>query len=197
LEIEVPQYSVQSGLSVDPADSVLLIIDMQKDFAREGGALYNPDAAESIEAIADLADRARKEEVPVWYTLDTHAEGDPEFEVWPDHCVRGTEGWEVVEKLQPEPDDRTFEKSRYDGFYGTDLDHQLTVNDRDTLIICGTVANICVHYTAASAGLRYYDVVHPVDGISALTDFDYHAALRQATFLFQADLVESRDLSFG
>jgi nicotinamidase-related amidase len=29
----------------------------------------------------------------------------------------------------------------------------------DTLVFCGTVANICVHYTAASAALRWYDVI--------------------------------------
>jgi hypothetical protein len=45
-----------------------------------------------------------------------------------------------------------------------------------------------VHYTAASAGLRWYRVIHPVDGLSALTPFDLEVALRQATFLFQARL---------
>jgi nicotinamidase-related amidase len=50
------------------------------------------------------------------------------------------------------------------------------------------VANICVHHTAASAGLRWYRVIHPVDALSALTEFDMEAALRQASFLFQAEL---------
>ena len=54
--------------------------------------------------------------------------------------------------------------------------------------MAGTVANICVHYTAASAGLRWYKVIHPVDALSALTPFDFEAALRQASFLFQARL---------
>lgn len=58
----------------------------------------------------------------------------------------------------------------------------------DSLIICGNVANMCVHYTAASAGLRWYRVIHPVDALSALTPFDYELALRQASFLFQARL---------
>ncbi|MFW6175716.1 MAG: cysteine hydrolase family protein, partial [Acidobacteriota bacterium] len=66
------------------------------------------------------------------------------------------------------------------------LDHHLRVQGVDTVIVCGTVANICVHYTAASAGLRWYGVIHPVDAISALTEFDMEAALRQAAFLFQA-----------
>jgi len=41
----------------------------------------------------------------------------------------------------------------YDAFYGTPLDHLLRVWGVDTLMICGTLANICAHYTAASAAL--------------------------------------------
>src|SRR5450755_2697253 len=37
-----------------------------------------------------------------------------------------------------------------------------------TLVSCGTLANICVHYTAASAALRWCDVVIPRDATSAL-----------------------------
>ena len=51
-------------------------------------------------------------------------------------------------------------------------------------MICGTVANICVHYTAASAALRWYDVVIPRDAISALDPFDLESSLRQTVFLF-------------
>ena len=39
-------------------------------------------------------------------------------------------------------------------------------------MICGTVANVCVHYTAASAALRWYNVAIPRDAISALDPFD-------------------------
>ncbi len=194
--VEVPEYDVADREAVDPARSVLLIVDMQNDFAHPDGALYNPDAEASIEVIRDLSDEARSAGVPVWYTQDTHREGDPEWEIWGRHVEEGTFGWEIVEELAPAEDDRVFQKSRYDGFYETGLDHALRVEGRDTLVICGTVANICVHYTAASAGLRFYDVVHPVEGISALTEFDHHAALRQASWLFQARLVHADGLGF-
>jgi nicotinamidase-related amidase len=54
----------------------------------------------------------------------------------------------------------------------------------DTLVFCGTVANICVHYTAASAALRWYDVIIPVDAVSALGPFDLESSLRRTIFLF-------------
>jgi nicotinamidase-related amidase len=47
-----------------------------------------------------------------------------------------------------------------------------------SLVICGTVANIRVHYTAASAALRWYDVVIPKDATSAPDPFDLEASLR-------------------
>jgi nicotinamidase-related amidase len=46
------------------------------------------------------------------------------------------------------------------------------------------VANICVHYTAASAALRWYDVVIARDAVSALEPFDLESSLRQTAFLF-------------
>ncbi len=194
MNVEVPDYDVEEELQVNPSTHVFLVVDMQKDFARPDGALYNPDAEETISDLAATVDSAREAGMPVWYTQDTHHEDDPEFEIWGEHCRKDTWGWEIVEPLSPREEDLVFEKSRYDGFYGTDLDQQLRVHDKEGLIIAGTVANICVHYTAASAGLRFLDVVHPVDLISALTEFDYHAALHQASWLFQARLVKSENL---
>jgi nicotinamidase-related amidase len=51
-------------------------------------------------------------------------------------------------------------------------------------VICGTVANICVHDTAASAALRWYSVMIPRDAISALDPFDRESSLRRTDFLF-------------
>jgi nicotinamidase-related amidase len=89
-----------------------------------------------------------------------------------------------VDALAPAENETVLRKVRYDAFYGTPLDHQLRVWGVDTLVICGTVANICVHYTAASAALRWYNVVIPRDAISALDPFDLESSLRQTDFLF-------------
>lgn len=196
MNVDVPDYDVKQHLTIDPDDYILLIVDMQKDFAHPDGALYNPEAEETIPDIADFARFAHESGVPVWYTQDTHVEDSPEFEIWGEHCLHQSRGWEIVEDLQPHEEDMVFEKPRYDAFFGTDLEYHLRQSDRDGLIIAGTVANICVHYTAASAGLRFLDTVIPVDLISALTEFDYHATLRQASWLFQSELAESEDISF-
>jgi nicotinamidase-related amidase len=194
--VEVPEYEIEHRVELDPATTALVVVDMQHDFVDADGALPVPGAADTVPRIRRLLDRARNHGVPVFYTQDTHRAGDPEWEIWGHHVERGTGGWEIVDELAPRPGELVFEKVRYDGFYGTGLDHALRLAGADTLVICGTVANICVHYTAASAGLRWYRVVHPVDALSALTPFDLESALRQAHFLFQARLTTVDGLHF-
>lgn len=58
-------------------------------------------------------------------------------------------------------------------------------------MIVGTVSNICVLHTAASAGLRWFHIVIPANGISALTDFDQALTLRQVSWLYSGSVVRS------
>jgi nicotinamidase-related amidase len=195
--VEVPDYPVASSVTIAPTRTALLIVDMQNDFVDAKGALSVPGAAATVPVIRRLIDWARAAGVVVMYTQDTHQAGDPEWSIWPKHVERGTWGWEIVDALKPAPGDQVFEKARYDGFYETGLDAELRRRGINTLVICGTVASICVHYTAASAGLRWYRVIHPIDALSALTPFDMESALRQASFLFQATLTRSETLIAG
>ncbi len=196
--VPIPEIPVEDSLSLDPTSTALLIVDMQNDFVRSDGALCVEAAADTLPAIADLLHRARSAGATVAYTQDTHTEDDREFDIWPSHCVRGTTGWEIVDELAPLPNEQVFQKSRYDGFYGTALEHYLSrIWNVDALIIVGTVANICVGQTAAAAGLRWFDVITPADGISALTDFDQAAALRQISMLYNGKIVaHTGDLTF-
>jgi len=182
--IEVPEYRLHEEVHVDPARTALVVVDMQNDFVREGGSLRVPDAEATIPAISGLLGLARARGMRVIYSQDTHREGDPEWRIWPQHGREGSWGWQIVDALAPADDETVLRKVRYDAFYGTPLDHLLRVWQVDTLVICGTLANICVHYTAASAALRWYDVVIPRDAISALDPFDLESSLRQTVFLF-------------
>ena len=192
--IEVPEYEVHDEVHVDPAKTALVIVDMQNDFVKEGGTLVVPDAEATLPKLRGLLDLARGSGMKVIFTQDTHAEGDPEWEIWPEHVREGSWGWEIVEELAPREDELVIRKVRYDAFYGTHLDHYLRVWDVDTLVICGTVANICVHYTAASAALRWFGVVVPRDATSALDPFDLEASLRQTSFLFAGKITESESV---
>jgi len=189
--VEVPAYEVQAEVRVDPDKTALIVVDMQNDFVKDGGTLRVPDAESTIPAIRSLLKRARVAGMRVVFTQDTHREGDPEWQIWPEHAREGSWGWQIVDELQPIEDEVVIRKLRYDGFYGTPLDHLLRLWGIDTVIVCGTVANICVHYTAASAALRWYQVVIPKDATSALDPFDMELSLRQTTFLFAGRVTES------
>jgi nicotinamidase-related amidase len=181
--IAVPEIPHTERVALDPASTALIVVDMQHDFVSDGGSLQVADAQATVPAIADLIRRFRAAGAHIVFTQDTHRDGDPEFRIWPPHALEGTHGWEIVDELHPLPEDTVLRKPRYDAFYGTPLHHQLRVWGVQTLVICGTVANICVHYTASSAALRWYDVVIPRDAVSALDPFDLAASLRQTTSL--------------
>lgn len=189
--VEVPEYEVREEIRVDPRRTALVIVDMQNDFVKEGGALVVPDAEATIPAIRRLLALARESGMKIVFTQDTHGEDDPEWGIWGEHAREGSWGWRIVEELAPREDELVIRKVRYDGFYGTHLEHFLRLWGVDTLIICGTVANICVHYTAASAALRWFDVIIPRDATSALDPFDLESSLRQTAFLFSGRITES------
>ena len=57
------------------------------------------------------------------------------------------------------------------------------------------LANICVHYTAASAALRWFKVIIPKDATSALDPFDLETSLRQTAFLFNGKITQSEAIA--
>jgi nicotinamidase-related amidase len=189
--VEVPAYDIHEEVAVDPARTALIVVDMQNDFVKEGGTLVVPGAEATIPAIERLLDLARDAGMRVVFSQDTHNEGDPEWKIWPEHTREGSWGWQIVDELQPRANEVALRKLRYDAFYGTPLDHLLRLWGVDTLVICGTVANICVHYTAASAALRWYRVIIPQDAVSALDPFDMESSLRQTAFLFAGTITRS------
>src|SRR3954451_18350881 len=140
--IEVPEYEVQADVRVDPARTALVVVDMQNDFVREGGGLLVPDAEATIPAIRVLLELARANGVRVVYSQDTHRDGDPEWRIWPEHAREGSWRWEIVNACAPRDDETVLRKLRYDAFYGTPLDHLLRLWRIDTVVVCGTVANI-------------------------------------------------------
>ncbi len=192
--VEVPEYEVHGEVRVDPGRTALIVVDMQNDFVKEGGSLVVPDAEGTIPVIQRLLELARGPGMKVIFTQDTHTDDDPEWEIWPEHVREGSWGWHIVDELEPQDGELVIRKVRYDAFYGTHLDHFLRLWGMESVIVCGTVASICVHYTAASAALRWYDVVVPKDATSALTPFDLESSLRQIDFLFNGRVTESGNI---
>ena len=167
---------------------VLMVIDMQNDFVIDGAVMQVPEAKNQLPKIKKLIDRCRDLGVPVIYTIqETDAVYCPlEVLAIPklhnEGMRKGTSGQQVVDELAPEPDDIIIRKRRFSAFYQTDLEIILrnirgSINPVDTIIICGTVTNICCESTARDAFFRDYKVVFGTDICSANTPESHAATL--------------------
>ena len=196
--VQVPEIPYKDMVTRVAAETALVVEDIQNDFVDPKGALFIPSAVPTLPRIERFVERARAHGVHISYTQDTHIEGDLEWCTFPEHCAQGTWGWQIIDALKPQPGDVVVQKIRYDGFYATVLDHFLSHVWRvKNVIIVGTVSNICVLHTAASAGQRWFRVILAADSISALTEFDQAMTLRQVSWLYPNDVVRSlEDIHF-
>jgi len=88
------------------------------------------------------------------------------------------------------------EKHTYDAFHETQLDGWLTAHGVDDLLVCGTLANVCVLHTASSAGLRDYRPVLVEDAVGFIEPDHREYALDHAEWLF-GELAARDDIEFA
>lgn len=152
----------------------LLVIDMLKDFLDKNGALFcGKDARNIIPFVQEKIIQAHKEKRLVIYICDQHKKDDLEFNLFPKHCVEGTEGAEVIDELEVLPSDIVVKKTRYSGFYGTNLERILKEKKVDSIEVVGVCTSICVMDTVGDLRNRDYQVTVYKDGVA---DFDPEAS---------------------
>ena len=77
-------------------DFIFWEVDVQADFMLPGGHLYVPGAEKLLPNIRRLTDAARQDRVFLVSHGCFHTPNDPEFKIFPPHCVKGTAGSELV-----------------------------------------------------------------------------------------------------
>lgn len=77
-------------------DFIFWGVDVQRDFMLPGGKLYVPGAEKLLPNIRRLTDAARQGKVFLVSHGCFHTPDDPEFKIFPPHCVKGTAGAELV-----------------------------------------------------------------------------------------------------
>ena len=160
---------------------VLIIVDMQNDFV---GGLLGSDAAKAVipRIQARIADfRAAKDQVV--FTMDTHRESDYTAGEWvemqriPPHCLKGTEGWKIVEELAAQPGE-TVEKP---AFLSLELPAVIGGGEESDLRIelCGVCTDICVVSNALYLRAKYprAQIVVHADSCAGTSDQAHQAAL--------------------
>jgi ureidoacrylate peracid hydrolase len=155
--------------------TAVIVVDMQELFCNPQGAVYVPDTAGIIQPISDCTAAARACGIPVIF-LRHIVRGDGSDtgrmrDMYPTvdaMLARGTPGVEIIEALAPVRGDIIVDKLGFSGFHNTDLDTILRSRDIDTIIVCGTVTNVCCETTVRDAAHREYKVIVLADACAAM-----------------------------
>ena len=159
-----------------PERTAMIVVDMQNDFVQAGAPAEIPRARAMVPRLNRLLDVCRVHKLLIIYIHHAIRGGDIDagrladfFEAVRNNqmIIAGTKNVEIYEGLKPGPDDLVVTKPRYSAFYGTDLEAILRSKNIDTLIISGTVTNVCCDSTARDAFSRDYKVIFLTDGTAA------------------------------
>lgn len=159
-----------NNVTVDPARTAVLVVDMLNDFCVEGGLMVLPGGERLYPPQRSVLDAARDTGAAVVYVNDKHRHGmkvEREFTKRAPHCWEDTWGSQVVDALAPVEGDHEVVKRRFSGFFQTDLDLTLKDLQVDTVVVMGVVTNICVRSTVHDAFFLGYRVVVPQDCVAA------------------------------
>ena len=126
----------------------------------------------------------------VYFTGCAHRRDDPEFQMFPPHCIKGTREARVVAPLRDVARrGRYFAKTRYSGFHGTRLGPALARLRPDVVEVTGVCTNICVFFTVEELRNRDYTVVVYRQGVTSFDAAAHRFALRQMQNVLGARVV--------
>jgi len=174
-------------LRLEPRRTALLIVDMQRGFVDPGQAMEVPAAREAVPVIRALLDGFRARRLPVVFTEFTYSPAVPILvgELHPEHrpatsgaprgsglpsssCLEGDASAHTIGALAPRPDELVVRKRWYDAFAGTELDGALRARGVTSLVVTGTMTDICVLSTVVGAFNHEYRISVVADGVATL-----------------------------
>ena len=174
-------------MKLDPSSTVFVDVDTQVDFVQPTGALYVPHAETLEPAFARLLTAARAAGAPIVASADAHPPDDPEFAIFPPHCLAGSAGAARVASTVPvsqvvvsangagalaaRPDGATvvLEKVAFDLFTNPAADAVLQATGATTAVVFGVALDYCVRAAALGLRARGFDTVLVTDATKPVT----------------------------
>jgi gluconolactonase len=174
--------------------TAILVIDMQNDNLHPDGAFASSGAAQNAQEqdvvvhVRAVLDAARRVGAPVFHNRivvhpgrDVGGDNAPIFRmVGPDNLVLGTWGAEIVDGLDPQPEEIVLDRTRMSVFNGTNLDSMLRALRVTDVIVVGVWTNMAVEHSARDAADAGYRVTVVSDATSSINADWQRAALSYA-----------------
>jgi ureidoacrylate peracid hydrolase len=209
-KIAIPQFMVDRVIQLrgkehcfedfDPARTALLVVDMQNGFLMPGVAhALCENAQEIVPNINRLARAARaagatvvwiqavyREETLTSWSVSYEMAGEVGTQRRINSLTRGNKGWELWPELEARADDLYVEKTRFSAFIqgSSNIEEVLRGRGIDTVLVTGTVTNVCCESTARDAMMRNFRSIMITDGNASFTDEEHNAALTSFYLVF-------------
>ncbi|MGA7487642.1 MAG: isochorismatase family cysteine hydrolase [Xanthobacteraceae bacterium] len=178
---------------LDSAKTALVVVDMQNAFMLPGVAhALCPMAEKIVPNINRLAQAVRAAGgAVVWIKTTFRDEALKDWSTYfeivtPQQGARrmgaltaGSKGHELWASLDVRPQDLIVEKNRFSAFIqgSSNLAELLRGRGIDTVLVTGTVTNVCCESTARDAMMLNFKTIMVTDGNAAVTDEDHNASL--------------------
>jgi nicotinamidase-related amidase len=166
-------------------NTALTIVDMQKDFLDDGAPCFIPGGRRVVPAVSELLEAFRREGLPVIHVITVWQKDGVDIspfttseELIERGLRKGEPGTEPVVELTPLPGEYVLHKTRYSGFYGTELEMLLRSLGVVYIVVVGVATNYCVRSTVHDASFRDFLAIVPRDCTTSYTEEEHLQTLK-------------------
>jgi nicotinamidase-related amidase len=160
-----PNKPEPRALHLDRAKTALLVLDLN-------ARCQDPAeiCSELMEPLGEFLERVRAASIPIVYTVSL--------------MFKGTPLGEVAAPLNRRDTEPVLHPDSFDKFAGGELRRILDEHNVENLIVVGSLTNVAVLYTSTSAArVHRYNVIIPLDGVNAKTEYEHEYAIHQLSIL--------------
>ena len=177
--------------------TVFVDIDTQFDFMNPKGTLNVPDAEDIIGNIKKLFVYAKEHKIKILSSIDAHKVDDPEFKLFPPHCVKGTPGNQkieastckdniIIENVEQDITESMLDHEQiivegqtFDIFESISTDEIVEKLDTQNYVVFGVATDYCVKAAVLGLLKRGYNVSLVMDAVKAIIKEGEEKALKE------------------